>query len=198
MMPRARIVGLLVAFIALLAPATASADQGAKVIQACEHGKSLAGFSQKAYAQALAELNGSAAEYSDCAGQIRQASLAAASGSGGAGNGSGPGGAAGGPGSGSGFGPGSGGSATTPLSPAERQALAAGGLLGGKVVHPQVLNANLAADLKALPTPLVLLLGALSAGALLLLADSLHSRGPLRNLVPRGPLRNLVRARGAH
>ncbi len=196
-MPRARIVGLLVAFVALLAPPVASADQGAKVIHACEQGKSLAGFSQKAYAQALAELNGSAAEYSDCAALIRQASLAAASGSGGPGSGSGPGGAAGGLGGGSGPGAG-GGSAGTPLTPAERQTLAAGGLPGGKIVRPQVSHANLAADLKGLPTPLLLLLGALAAGAVLLLANSLHSRGPLRDLVPRGPLRNLVRARGAH
>lgn len=196
-MPRARIVGLLVAFVALLAPATASADQGAQVIHACEQNKSLAGFSQKAYAQALAELNGSAAEYSDCAALIRQARLAAASGgSGGSGNGSGLGGIAGGLGSGSG--PGAGGSATMPLTPAERRALDPGGLLGGKIVRAQGSDANLAADLKALPTPLVLLLGALAAGALLLLGNWLHSRGPLLDLVPRGPLRNLVRARGAH
>jgi len=196
-MPRVRLVCLLVTFIALMTPAVGrAANQGDKVIQACEHGKPLTGFSQKAYAQALAELNGSAAEYSDCAGLIRQASLTAASGGSG-GSGSGPGGAAGGGAGGSG--PGSGGTgATTPLSAAERQALAAGGLLGGKIVRPQVLQANLAADLNALPTPLVLLLAALAAGALLVLASALHSRGRLRNLVPRGPLRNLVRARGAH
>ncbi len=195
-MPRTRIIGLLAALIVLIAPAAARADEGAKVIHACEYGKPLTGFSQKGYAQALAELNGSAAEYSDCAGLIRQASLAAASGrSGGSGNGSGPSGAAGGTG---GSGPGSGGSGrTAPLSAGQLRALS-GGSLGGKIVSPHALQGNLAADLNRLPTPLILLLAALAAGALVVLASALHSRGTLRNLVPRGPLRNLVRARGAH
>ena len=64
-------------------PQPARADVGETIIQRCTHGKSLSGFSQSAYSQALKELSADTEEYSDCSSLIRQAQLAAAGGRGG-------------------------------------------------------------------------------------------------------------------
>src|SRR5580700_4030303 len=87
---------MLAALLAIaLQPATpAGADQGEAIILRCTHGQSLSGFSQKAYKQALKDLNADTEEYTDCSSLIRQAQLAAA----GSGGGGGGGGSAGSPG----------------------------------------------------------------------------------------------------
>jgi hypothetical protein len=149
---------------ALLAPASAQADQGAAVIRDClNHGRIQGHYSQKAYSQALAEMPADVTEYSDCPNLIRQARLAAASGQGGSGAGGGAGGA-----SGSGGAP-----SAASFTPSERQALASAGRrggaavnLGGQVVRPGVIHADAASALNSLPTPLLALLIALAAGAL--------------------------------
>src|SRR4051812_20093315 len=55
---------------------------GEQIILRCTHGQSLSGFSQSAYRQALKELSADAEEYTDCASLIRQAQLEAAAGRG--------------------------------------------------------------------------------------------------------------------
>jgi hypothetical protein len=138
--------------IAALAPA-ASADTGATIIERCTHGKSISGFSQQAYRRALQELPTEVEEYSDCANLIRRAQLAAASG--------GRGGSGGGP------------TATaTPLSPSEHRALshlhrtgARPLRIGGQLVKPGVVHANVASALSSLPDPLLAILAFLLACA---------------------------------
>jgi hypothetical protein len=145
---------------ALLVPASAQADQGAAVIRDClNHGRIQGHYSQKAYSQALAELPADVAEYSDCPNLIREARLAAASGQSGSGGG--------------GSGAGGGAPSAASFTPAERQALASAGRhggaavnLGGQVIRPGVIHANVASALNNLPTPLLALLIALAAGAL--------------------------------
>ncbi len=165
--------------VALLLPAAAWADQGAAVIRDClNNGRITGHYSQKAYSQALAELPTDVAEYSDCPNLIRQAQLAAAGGGSG-GQGGGPGGFGGGPGGGSAGGP--------PFTTAERHALSLATLeggkalnLGGQMIRPGIVHANLASAVNTLPTPLLALLAALAACGL----------GGAGNL-----LRNRVRAR---
>jgi hypothetical protein len=137
--------------------ASASADTGTKIIERCTHGQSIGGFSQKAYRRALQELPTEVEEYSDCANLIRRAQLAAAGG--GSGGSSGGGAAA----------------VATPLSPAERSALAnvpktgAGPLrVGNGVVHPGVVRASIASAFSSLPDPLLAVLAFLLACALAL------------------------------
>jgi hypothetical protein len=50
---------------------------GEQIVLRCTHGQSLSGFSQSAYRQALKELSADSLEYSPCGQQIRQAQLAA-------------------------------------------------------------------------------------------------------------------------
>jgi hypothetical protein len=145
---------------ALLVPASAQADQGAAVIRDClNHGRIQGHYSQKAYSQALAEMPADVTEYSDCPNLIRQARLAAASGQGSGGSG--------------GSGAGGGAPSAASFTAAERQALASAGRhggaavnLGGQVIRPGVIHANAASALNNLPTPLLVLLIALAAGAL--------------------------------
>jgi len=147
----------------LCGAAAAQANIGETIIQRCTHGQSLAGFSQSAYGQALKELSADAEEYSSCAAQIRQAQLAAA------------GGEAGGAGS----------LGTTPIaaSPAEQrsveQAAHAGKgapvQVGGQLVDPGVVHANVASAVNVLPSPL------LATVAFLLLCLLLIAGGTLRN-----------------
>ncbi len=138
-------------------PAPAGADIGTKIIERCTHGKSIGGFSQQAYRRALAELPTEVEEYSPCGQLIRRAQLAAASGGG----------------SGGGGGGGTTG-ATTP-SASERSALekvpktGAGPLrVGGEIVHPGVVHADVASALSSLPDPVLALLAFLLACALAL------------------------------
>jgi hypothetical protein len=148
----------LAAALLLLAcsPALAGADTGTKIIERCTHGKSISGYSQQAYRRALQELPTEVEEYSDCANLIRRAQLAAASGGGSGGGGGGTTGA------------------TTP-SASERSALdkvsttGAGPLkVGGEIVHPGVVHANIASALSSLPDPVLAILAFLLACALAL------------------------------
>lgn len=151
-----RAVAVSLAVLAGLAPA-ASADIGTKIIERCTHGQSLGGFSQQDYRRALQELPTEVEEYSDCANLIRRAQLAAAGGGAGAG---GAGGAA---------------AVATPLSAAERSALnkvpksgAPPLRVGGEVVHPGVVHANIASAFSSLPDPLLAVLAFLLVCALAL------------------------------
>ena len=155
---------LLAVTVLSIAP-SAMADIGETIIQRCTHGQSLAGFSQSAYNQALKELSADAEEYTDCAALIRQAQLAAAGGGGG------------------------GAAVPVPIAatPAEQRAIAraagAGAVpirVGGQLIHPGVVHANIASALSSLPTPLL----ALTAFLLACLTA-----------VGGGALRNRIRAR---
>jgi hypothetical protein len=153
-------IGLLIALVLTLGiTAPAGADVGATIINRCTHGQSLAGFSQQDYRKALQELPTEVEEYSDCANLIRRAQLASASG---AGSGAAP--------------------ALIPLTPAERSTLkralkaAIPVQVGGQVVSPGVVNANIASALSSLPDPLLALLAFLLACALLLAGGAIRNR----------------------
>jgi len=158
--------------IALLTIApSAGADVGETIILRCTHGQSLSGFSQSAYDQALKEIAADTEEYSGCSQQIRQAQLAAARG-----------GAAGA----------SGEAAPVPIAPTPEQqrsikqaahAASTPVPVGGQLIRPGVVHANIASALSSLPTPLIATLA-------LLLACLLAIGG--------GALRNRVRARRSH
>jgi hypothetical protein len=87
---RGLLLGTLASLLCLVPASLAQADVGAQIIHNCEFGTGkLTGFTQADYNQALAEINGSAGEYSDCAGLIREAQVAALRGGGGVGGGAG-------------------------------------------------------------------------------------------------------------
>jgi hypothetical protein len=141
---RVWLVAVLLAATVLWTAAPASADVGETIIQRCTHGQSLAGFSQSAYSQALKELSADAEEYTDCASLIRQAQLAAAGGRGGGAT-----------------------ALAVPIAttPSEQRAIAhaaAAGRapvsVGGQIIHPGVVHANIASAFSSLPTPLLALL----------------------------------------
>ncbi|MGO9488763.1 MAG: hypothetical protein ACLQBB_07025 [Solirubrobacteraceae bacterium] len=143
-------VGLLVALI-LSGPMPAQADIGQRIIRLCTTEKSLSGFPPSAYAKALKEISATTEEYSDCGQLIRQAQQAAALGHGG----------------------GSTGGAlpqAVAATPAEQQAISSAPKtgsapvnVGGQVIHPGVVHANVASAFSTLPTPLLVLLGFLLA-----------------------------------
>jgi hypothetical protein len=168
----ALLLGILLAIALQPAVPAASADQGEALILRCTHGQSLSGFSQKAYKQALKDLNADTEEYTDCSSLIRQAQLAAAGSSpGGGGNGS-----SGGPSA----------PAVVP-TPAEQRAITRAGharstpvQVGEEAVHPGVVHVDVASALSSLPTPLLAMLAFLSTCLL---------------LVAGGAVRNRVRAR---
>src|SRR5204863_9950845 len=144
------------------APA-APADVGATIINRCTHGQSLSGFSQRDYRRALQELPAEVEEYSDCANLIRRAQLAAA----------------GGPGAGGS----SEGAAPLALSPSERAALArvrhsapVPQRIGGDIVQPGVVHADVSSALSTLPTPLLAMLAFLLAWVLAIAANSIRNR----------------------
>ena len=154
-------VGLLAALALMLVfTAQAGADVGATIIERCTHHQSLSGFSQQDYSKALRELPTEVEEYSDCGSLIRRAQLASASG---------------GPGS-------AGATVATPLTPAERSTLsralkaATPVRVGGQVVSPGVVNANIASALSSLPGPLLALLAFLLACALVLAGGAIRNR----------------------
>jgi hypothetical protein len=175
-----RPLGVRSALLAALVTATllaiaqpAHANIGEKIILRCTNGKSLSGFSQSAYNQALKELNGDAEEYSDCSALIRQAQLAAAAGArGGASVVAGQSGAA---------------PVAIAATPSEQRAITHAEhanpesvKLGGAVIHPGIVHANITSALNSLPTPLLATLAFLLACLV---------------LVAGGALRNRVRAR---
>jgi hypothetical protein len=165
-----RVLALLVslAALALLAVAPAAgADAGEAIILRCTHGQSLSGFSQKAYKQALKDLNADAEEYTNCGSLIRQAQLAAAGGGRGAG----------------------GGSAALPsaaavaATPSEQRAITRAGQagatpvqVGGQTIHPGVVHADIASAFSSLPTPLLAVLAFLLACLLLVAGNALRNR----------------------
>jgi hypothetical protein len=150
-----RLILLTAAVTILLAPAAARADGGAAVIRDClNHGHITGHYTQKQYAQALAELPADVAEYSDCAGLIRRAQLGAAGGRGGGGGGSPS-------------------NALSTASPSERAALRSAQKagnhsfdVGGGLVRPGVVAVRSSSVFNALPTPLLIALAALLATAL--------------------------------
>jgi hypothetical protein len=157
-------LGLVLIAMALLPVAPARADVGATIIERCTHGQSLGGFSQQDYRRALQELPTEVEEYSDCANLIRRAQLAAA------GGGTSPGGA------GEALSP-------IPLTSSERAALgrvprtgAAPLRVGGQLVRPGVVHANVASALSTLPTPLLTTLAFLFACGLLLGGSEIRKR----------------------
>jgi hypothetical protein len=164
-LPVGRIGLTLIALIALLLLAPpARADVGATIIERCTHGQSLSGFSEQDYRRALQELPTEVQEYSDCANLIRRAQLAAA-GAGGSGAGGGE------------------ALSALPLTPSERAALgraprtgSAPLRVGGKLVRPGVVHANVASALSTLPTPLLTTLAFLLACGLLLAGSEIRKR----------------------
>ncbi|MEA2301069.1 MAG: hypothetical protein QOD61_148 [Solirubrobacteraceae bacterium] len=192
-----RALGLVVALLAL-GPAGAQASPQALIRDCMTNGRIVGHYSQQDYSQALANLPTDVAEYSDCAGVIRRAQLAAAAGGAGAvtpraaqlGAGAGGGGAAAAAGGGVAA------SAANPrqdpltyADPAERAAIArarSGGSsqidLGGQLVRPGTVATRTSSILNSLPTPLVIALAALAAIAVVVCGRY---------------ARNLVRARRA-
>ena len=158
----ARRLMLPVMLLALLSLVPAArADVGATIIERCTHGQFLSGFSQQDYRRALQELPAEVEEYSDCANLIRRAQLAAAGG--------GP--SAGGEG------------APLALSPVERAALrrvpstGSGAVqVGGQLIRPGIVHANVASALSSLPSPLLAILAFLLACGLVLAGSSIRNR----------------------
>jgi hypothetical protein len=162
-----RLLALALVLAAGIAP-PANASVGETIIQRCTHGQSLSGFSQQAYSEALKDLTADAREYTECGSLIRQAQLAAASGRGG------------------------GAAAIAPITPtaSEQRAIAhatrAGPIpirVGGSLVNPGVIHANIASAFSSLPTPLLAIMIFLIACLL---------------LVAGGAVRNQIRARRSH
>ena len=164
-LPIGRLGLTLIVLIALLLPAPpARADVGTTIIERCTHGQSLSGFSQQDYRRALQELPTEVEEYSDCANLIRRAQLAAA-GARGAGGGGGE------------------ALSALPLTSSERAALGrvprTGSTplrVGGQLVRPGVVHANVASALSTLPTPLLATLAFLLACGLLLAGSEIRNR----------------------
>jgi hypothetical protein len=153
---------LAIALLMLLSIAPAAgADVGQSIINKCIHGQSLGGYTQQDYSRALQEMPTEVEEYSDCGNLIRRAQLAAAGGRGG-----------------------SGGVATAiPLTPAERTSLtrvpktgAAPVRVGGQVIRPGVIHANISSALSSLPTPLLAILALMLAYALLQAGSAIRNR----------------------
>ena len=149
---------------ALTCAPAASADVGETIIQRCTHGESLSGFSQSAYRQALKEISADAEEYTNCAQLIRQAQLAAAGGRGG--SASVPGAAA-----------------AVAATPVETQAVkraassgAAPVSVGGQLVKPGVVHADISSAFSSLPASLLALLAFLLACLVLLVGGALRNR----------------------
>ncbi len=150
--------------LALSCAAAARADVGETIIQRCTHGQPLGGFSPSAYGKALKELSADTEEYTNCAALIRQAQLAGAGGHGGAG------------GSGESIAP-------IPATPAEQQAIAhaaqSGSVpqkVGGEVVRPGVVHANVASAFSTLPSPLLAIVAFLLACLAVVAGGSLRNR----------------------
>lgn len=153
--------------VALACACPARAESiGEKIILRCTHGESLAGFSQHDYQQALEELTGDSEEYSPCAEQIREAEVVHATHA--------HGGAAA-----------AAEAAAVPLSaaPSELASLqrarrrGSGAVnVGGGLIRPGVVHANVASALSTLPAPLLAILAVMAAGALAFAAVQVRRR----------------------
>jgi hypothetical protein len=152
------------------AGASASKSEVAKIYEeACGNGKVPIGYSQRAYSQAIKEMEPFLAEYTPCPYLIHKAQLAGAAGSHGAGTSGGPGEA--------------GAAVVAAATPTEQHTLegiphasAPPVQVGGEVIHPGVVHVNLASAFNTLPTPLLALLAFLLACALLVIAWAVHRR----------------------
>jgi hypothetical protein len=144
------------ALFALTGAASAQADVAETIILRCTRHRSLSGFTQAQYREALRELGADTEEYSDCSALIRRAQVATASDGGGSGS------------------SGSGGEevSATPIeaTPEETQALAdassvrPGSLtVGGRSIRPGVIRA---ADVGTMPKPLLATIAFMLAGLL--------------------------------
>lgn len=145
------------ALLALL-PSAAHASAGALIRDCLKNGKITGHYSAQDYAQALANLPTDVAEYSDCAAVIRNGQLANAAGGGGR---SGAAAAAAGRFANTLADPLAG--ATAPDRSAVAAARRTGGApldVGGSIVHPGVVPVR-SSFIHKLPTPLLLVLGAL-------------------------------------
>jgi hypothetical protein len=162
--------------LALLAPAVPAPAAGhGDLYDDCQDGRIDGRYSQATYQRALREIPADVDEYTDCRAVIRRGQLAAAGGRSNAGGGAAGPGAGGTGGGGTGSGTGGTGSAarTDPLAgatPHERRAVqraAEGGAgplrVGGQVVRPGARGIREAAH--DVPTPLLVLLALLTAGA---------------------------------
>ena len=170
--PHGRLLGCVLAAAAAFSLASATpalaTSIGEKIILRCTHGESLAGFSQSAYDQALKELLADTEEYSGCSQEIRQAQIAAAGSHG-----------AGGPGSAqSGSAP-----VALPASAADLSSLAhaksegSGPVqVGGEVVSPGVVHADVASAFSTLPAPLLAVLALMLASLIVLIASLVRKR----------------------
>jgi hypothetical protein len=162
----------LIAVLALALAPTAGADIGETIVDRCTHNESLSGFSQSDYSKALKEIEAGTSEYSECAEQIHQAQVAAAS----AGRGGGS--------------TGSGEStvaaprrAAVATSPAEQRSIAHAAQSPSRPVQlggQGVVHTNISSALSSLPMPLL-------AAVVFVLACLLTLAG--------GALRNRVRSR---
>lgn len=149
-----------VTLLTLIPPALAS--EGSTIIEHCAQGRSLGGFSQNGYREALKQLATGTIEYSPCATLIRKAELAATLG--------------GASGAGNNGGELAGATSNTPipLTPAEQQAVLSAHkhgstpvLVDGKTIKPGVVHANLASTASTLPTSLLAVLAMAIGGTLL-------------------------------
>ncbi|MHB1810108.1 MAG: hypothetical protein ACYCU0_12575 [Solirubrobacteraceae bacterium] len=198
--PASRLLGLLAILVALLcaapAAAQASSSEVRQIMERCKNSGSLAGFSQKAYHEALAQMSPENIEYSNCSERIVEQELESASqghggGSHGSGGGAGTAGGAGGSGGGGSSGGGASGAApsATPAAartPEQQQAIAhaqkappASVSLGGgpeATVHPGVVHANVSSALSSLPAPLIAAIAAIAAMIAILLGRELRDR----------------------
>jgi hypothetical protein len=178
---RLRIATALALLLALAAPGLAHASTKA-LFTDCADGSLDGHYSQKDYAQALANLPADLDEYSDCRSQIQRAQLGGhkSSGNGGGGTTSGGGGISTGPGGPPGGGTGDTGapapSTVNPLdsaTPAERasfkKAITAGDApveVDGRPIDPGALGGAKTNGVADLPTPLLAILALLTIGGL--------------------------------
>jgi hypothetical protein len=181
---RLRIATALALLAALAVPGIAHAS-GDAVIKDCADGSIDKNYSQKDYADALANLPADLDEYTDCRSQIQRKQLgggSGGSGSGGGGTGAGGAGAAAGGTGGTGGGTGSNGDTgtggtgvTDPLAgatDAEKAAFAKAVESGsqpvqldGRPIHPGELGGAKSSGLGDLPTPLIVILGLVALAA---------------------------------
>jgi hypothetical protein len=182
---RLRIATALALLFALAVPGLAHAS-GDAVIKDCADGSIDKSYSQKDYADALANLPADLDEYTDCRSQIQRKQLGGSSGGGAGAGGGGTGGAAGAAGGAAGGGGGGtggngdtgtgGGGVTDPLAgatDAEKAAFAkavqsgsAPVQLDGRPIHPGELGGTKSNGLGDLPTPLLAILALIAlAGA---------------------------------
>jgi hypothetical protein len=181
---RLRIASALALLLVLAVPGLAHAS-GSAVIKDCADGSIDKSYSQKDYADALADLPADLDEYTDCRSQIQRKQLGGGGGSSTGGGGTGAGGAAVGGAGGTGGGTGgngdagsggAGAGAADPLAGAtdsERAALAkavesgaAPVQLDGRPIHPGELGGARSSGLSELPAPLLALLVLLALAGL--------------------------------